>query len=75
MTVGCGIEHHLDHAFDVPIHRGQRADGHAQSARAKKLHVVQNSGETTTCFSAPASLTQCGSSKCGEQNDQSTHHR
>ena len=31
MTVGGGIEHHLDHAFDVPIHRGQGADVHAQT--------------------------------------------
>jgi hypothetical protein len=23
MAVGGGIEHHLDHAFDVPIHRSQ----------------------------------------------------
>jgi hypothetical protein len=32
MAVGGGIEHHLDHAFDVAIHRGQRADVHAQPA-------------------------------------------
>ena len=29
MAVGGGIEHHLDHAFNVPIHRGQGTDVHA----------------------------------------------
>jgi len=31
-AVGGGVEHHLDHAFYVAIHRGQRADVDAKSA-------------------------------------------
>jgi hypothetical protein len=38
MAVGGGIEHHLDHAFDVAIHRGQRADVHAQPAGDGRAH-------------------------------------
>ena len=41
-AVGGGVEHHLDHAFDVTIHRGQRADVDAKSAsdgRADGLDV------------------------------------
>jgi hypothetical protein len=38
MAVGRGIEHHLDHAFDVPIHRGQGADVHAQPAGDGRAH-------------------------------------
>ena len=39
-----GIEHHLDHAFNVPIHRRDRPDVHAQAARdggAYRFHVQQ----------------------------------
>ena len=32
-AVGGGVEHHLDHAFNVAIHRGQRADVDAEAAR------------------------------------------
>ncbi len=42
MAVGRGVEHHLHHAFDVSIDRGQRSNSHAQPAgdgRAHRFHI------------------------------------
>jgi len=33
-----GVEHHLDHALDMPIHRRQGADVHTQTARDARTH-------------------------------------
>jgi len=38
LAVGRGIQHHLDHALDVPIDRRKRADVHAQPARDGRAH-------------------------------------
>jgi hypothetical protein len=38
VAVGDGVEHHLDHAFDVTIHRGQCADVDAESASDGRAH-------------------------------------
>jgi len=38
LAVGRGIQHHLDHALNVPIDRGQGADVHAQPARDGRAH-------------------------------------
>ena len=38
LAVGRGIEHHLDHALDVPIDRRKRADVHAQPTRDRRAH-------------------------------------
>jgi hypothetical protein len=34
MAVGGGVEHHLDHAFDLAVDSDQRADVHAQQRQA-----------------------------------------
>ncbi len=36
--VGRGIQHHLDHTFDVTIDRSQDTDVHAQSTRDARTH-------------------------------------
>lgn len=38
MAVGGGVEHHVDHALDVAIDRGECADVHTQSARDGRAH-------------------------------------
>jgi hypothetical protein len=38
LAVGRGIEHHLDHALDVAIHRRQGADVDAQAAGDGRAH-------------------------------------
>ena len=38
LAVGRGIQHHLDHALDVPIDRCKRADVHAQPAGDGRAH-------------------------------------
>ncbi|ALD89914.1 hypothetical protein CR3_0662 [Cupriavidus gilardii CR3] len=38
LAVGGGIKHHLDHAFDMPIDRSERADVNAQPAGDGRAH-------------------------------------
>jgi hypothetical protein len=37
-ATGRGIQHHLDHPFDMAVHRRERADIHAQPAGDGRAH-------------------------------------